>query len=107
MTKFELYKDSNGFYRFKLIAGNGKTILTSGANETKCNCKIDIQAVINSCQNKANYEIFESKNSNSFFNLRALNKKIVGRSRLYSSKRGLEYGISYIKKNALRAEVIE
>lgn len=106
MTKFELYKDSEGFYRFKLKAGNGQIILTSEANETKCNCKIGIQAVINNCQNKENYEIFESKNSNSFFNLRSSNDKIIGKSRLYSSKRGLEYGISFVKKNAFRAEIV-
>ena len=107
MIKFELYVDSEGFYRFKFKAGNGQTILTSKANKTKCSCISDIQSVKNSCQSKGNYEIFNSKNSNSFFNLRALNKKIIGKSRLYSSKRGLEYGILFIKKNALRADVME
>jgi uncharacterized protein YegP (UPF0339 family) len=43
--KFELYKDSNGQYRFRLKAGNGEVIATSEAYSSKSSAQNGIASV--------------------------------------------------------------
>ena len=44
--KFELYKDKNGAFRFRLRARNGEIILNSSSYTTKASCKNGIASVI-------------------------------------------------------------
>ncbi len=45
-TKFELYKDPKGEFRWRLIATNGQTIATGGEGyKTKESCKAGIESV--------------------------------------------------------------
>jgi len=43
--KFELYKSSNGEYRFRLKAGNGEIIATSEGYASKASAKNGIESV--------------------------------------------------------------
>ena len=43
--KFELYSDKAGKFRFRLKAGNGETIATSEAYESKASAKNGIASV--------------------------------------------------------------
>ena len=42
-----------------------------------------------------------------FFNLKATNGQVIGKSEMYSSAAACENGIESVKKNAPEAEVIE
>ena len=42
-----------------------------------------------------------------FFNLKATNGQVIGKSEMYSSKSACENGIESVKKNAPEAEVVE
>jgi len=45
-SKFELYKDPKGEFRWRLVASNGQTIATGGEGyKTKENCKAGIESV--------------------------------------------------------------
>ena len=44
--KFELYKDKNGAFRFRLRARNGEVVLNSSSYTTKASCKNGIASVI-------------------------------------------------------------
>lgn len=44
--KFEIYKSSNGEYRFRLKAGNGEIIATSEGYKSKASAKNGIESVI-------------------------------------------------------------
>lgn len=46
MSKFELYKDAKGEFRWRLKASNGQTIATGGEGySSKAACKIGIESV--------------------------------------------------------------
>ncbi|ANF32493.1 hypothetical protein A0130_13175 [Leifsonia xyli] len=48
--KFELYKSSNGEYRFRLKAGNGEIIATSEGYSSKASAKSGIESVKTNAQ---------------------------------------------------------
>jgi uncharacterized protein YegP (UPF0339 family) len=48
---FELYKDKNGKFRFRLKAPNGEIIATSEAYEAKSGCKNGIASVQENAKN--------------------------------------------------------
>ena len=56
MSKFEVYLDNSGKYRFRLKAGNGEIIATSQGYTTKAHCMKGIESVKN---NAASAEIVE------------------------------------------------
>ena len=43
--KFEIYKDTAGKYRFRLVAANNEIIATSEAYESKDGCRNGIESV--------------------------------------------------------------
>jgi len=45
--KFEIYKDTAGKFRFRLIAPNGQTIASSESYESKESCKKGAESVKN------------------------------------------------------------
>lgn len=45
MGKFEIFKDTQGKYRFRLKAPNGEIIAASESYTSKQNCQAGIQAV--------------------------------------------------------------
>ena len=44
--KFEIFKESKGEYRFRLVSGSGEVIITSGPYPTKADAKQGIKAVV-------------------------------------------------------------
>lgn len=107
MVKFEIYKDKREEFRFRLKAGNGKTILVSEGYKTKTNCINGIESVRINSQCDSNFETLESKNGYVYFNLKAVNGQVIGTSEMYSSIRGMKNGIALVKKNAPRAEGVK
>lgn len=53
------------------------------------------------------YERKEAKDGSPFFNLKASNGQVIGKSEMYSSSSAMENGISSVKKNAPDASVEE
>ena len=45
-SQFEIFKDKNGKFRFRLKAANGEIIATSEAYETKQGCEKGIASVV-------------------------------------------------------------
>lgn len=107
MVKFEIYKDKREEFRFRLKAGNGKTILVSEGYKSKSNCINGIESVRINSQYNSNFEIVKSKNNLLYFNLKAANGQVIGTSEMYSSIRGMKNGIALVKKNAQRAEGVK
>ena len=44
--KFEIFKESNEEYRFRLVSGSGEIVVTSGPYPSKANVKQGIKAVV-------------------------------------------------------------
>ena len=103
--KFEISKSKNGKFMFNLKAGNGQVILTSEMYETKASA---VQGVESCKKNGAMDERFDkatSKSGQPYFNLKASNGQVIGRSEMYSSASSMENGIASVKANAASASV--
>ena len=105
MSKFEIYKDKKGEFRFRLKAGNGQTILTSEGYAAKSGCTNGIESVKKNAADDAKYERLQAKDGSPYFNLKAGNNQVIGASEMYTSESAMENGISSVKTNAPQASV--
>ena len=105
---FEIFKsDNNGKFYFRLKARNGQVILQSEGYEAKAGAENGVASVINNASNDKNFDRKVSKNGKDFFNLKAGNGEIIGKSEMYNSKAGMENGIASVKKNAVKRSVVK
>ena len=98
--KFEISKSKNGKFMFNLKAGNGQVILTSQMYDAKSDA---IQGIESCKTNAAADERFERSDATSgqpYFNLKAANGKVIGRSEMYASAAARDNGIASVKSNA-------
>ena len=105
MGKFEIKKDKSGQFRFNLKAGNGQVILSSEAYKTKASCDNGIASVRTNSGDDARYERNTAKDGSPYFNLKASNGQVIGKSEMYSNTSGMENGIASIKTNAPNASI--
>lgn len=105
--KFELYQDKRGEFRFRLMAGNGQSILASEGYKTKSGCTNGIASVQKNAPNDGRYERKETKSGKNMFNLKAGNNQVVGTSEAYESVAARDNGIESVKKNAPDAKVVD
>ncbi|MBT8239420.1 MAG: YegP family protein [Croceitalea sp.] len=107
MGKFEIKTDKSGQYRFNLKAGNGQVILSSEGYSTKAACENGIESVRKNCKDDGRFERKTASNGSPFFNLKASNGQVIGKSEMYSSTSAMENGIASIKKNAPSASIAD
>jgi uncharacterized protein YegP (UPF0339 family) len=107
MTKFEVYNDKKGEFRFRLKAENGKNIIASEGYKTKAACLNGIESVRKNSQDDSKFERLESEGGKVYFNLKAANGQVVGTSQMYASGETMETGIASVKENAPSAEMVE
>ncbi|MPT30698.1 MAG: DUF1508 domain-containing protein [Chryseobacterium sp.] len=107
MGKFIITKRKDGEYQFNLKAGNGEIILISEGYVAKSGCKNGIESVRVNSQIDSRFERRTSVNNKDYFVLKAGNGEIIGKSQLYSTKLGMENGITSVKENAPTAEIID
>ena len=107
MGKFIITKRVNGENQFNLKAENGEIILTSEVYTTKASCHKGIESVRINSQDDSRYDKRIAVNGKDYFVLKARNGEIIGKSQFYSSKSGMESGITSVKLNAPTAEIID
>lgn len=107
MGKFVITKRTNGEFQFNLKAGNGQVILTSEGYTTRAACDNGIASVKKNAPEDGNFERKTSSNDKPFFNLKAGNGQVIGKSELYESEAARENGIESVKKNAPDADIVD
>ena len=105
--KFEITKSKNDKFLFNLKAGNGEIILTSQFYEAKTSAQQGIDSVRTNAPLDERYERHTSTSGQPYFNLKAANGQVIGRSETYSSTSAMEGGIASVKKNAPDATVVD
>jgi len=105
--KFEITKSKNDKFLFNLKAGNGEIILTSQLYESKSSAQQGIESVRLNAPVDARYERATSAGGQPYFNLKAANHQVIGRSETYSSVAAMEGGIASVKKHAPDAKVVD
>ncbi len=103
--KFEISKSKNGKFLFNLKAGNGQVILTSQMYETKTSAQQGIDSCKTNSAIDGRFERNTSSSGQPYFNLKASNGQVIGRSEMYSSASAMENGVTSVKTNAASATV--
>ena len=103
--KFDLKKSASGKFMFNLKAGNGQVILTSELYESKAAAENGIESVRKNAADDGRYDRKESKAGEPYFNLKAANGQVIGKSEMYSGTAAMENGIESVKKNGPDAAV--
>ena len=105
--KFEITTTSNGKFMFNLKADNGQVILTSQMYEAKTSATQGIDSVRANALLDDRFERLASAKDEPYFNLKATNGQVIGRSQMYSSTSAMENGIASVKKNGPNAIVTD
>lgn len=100
MGKFEIKTTNSGKTMFNLKAGNGQVILTSEQYNSKSACDNGIESVRTNSQNDDRFDRKTAKDGSPYFNLKASNGQVIGKSEMYTSTAAMENGIASVKKNA-------
>ena len=116
-AKYQVYKDINGKFRFRLRSANNKIVVVSEAYENKSGCINGIKSIQKNCQSRIEdktidreklqfpkYELFIDTDFKFRFNLKAANGQVIGSSEAYNSKKGCKKGIEAVK-NSCGAEI--
>lgn len=104
---FEVYKDSQGEFRFRLKASNGETILSSEGYVTKSGCMNGIESVIENCKKSERFETYQDKAGEYRFRLKASNNQVIGVGEAYESEANLQNGIKSVQRWAPEADIVE
>jgi uncharacterized protein len=107
MGKFIIKKSKSGEHFFNLHADNNQAILTSEMYSSKAACNNGIESVRKHSADDNRYERKVSTNNKHYFNLKASNGQVIGKSEMYESSAGMEKGIESVKKNGSTLKVDE
>ncbi|MDA3822266.1 MAG: YegP family protein [Bacteroidales bacterium] len=107
MGKFEISKRTDENFMFNLKAPNGLIIMTSQGYTSKSACQNGIESVKTNCYKRKMFTSEIAKDGSHYFNLTAENTQVIGTSQMYTSTHGRENGITSVRKNAPRAEIVD
>lgn len=107
MGYFEIKKRGDGQILLNLKANNGNIILTSEASIDAGTCQANMDAVKRNSLSNTNYEIKETTDRRFYFDLKADNGVVVGKSEIYMTKAGAGRGVDAVKRNAPNAYLKE
>lgn len=107
MAKFIIKTGKNSQYYFNLKAVNGETILSSEGYTSKAACENGIASVKTNAAYNDRFEKLIATNGKHYFNLKAANGQVIGKSELYETSQGRDNGVESVKTNAASASVEE
>jgi len=107
MGKFVTKTGNDGQHYFNLKADNGQVILTSEGYTTVAAMQNGIDSVKKNASDDKKYDKQASTNGKFYFNLKASNGQVIGKSQMYENELGRDNGIASVKSNAPNANVIE
>ena len=107
MGKFAIKTGKDGQHYFNLLATNGQVILSSEGYTTTAAMHNGIESVKKNAPEDKHYDREKSKNDKFYFNLKATNGQVIGKSQMYESEAGRDNGIESVKKNAPGAPIVE
>ena len=99
--------DAKEPFTFIFVNAEGKTIVKSENYAQKASAKNGIESVKKNCQEDSRYEMKESSNGKSFFNIKSTNGQVVGTSALFADDSERAAAISELKADSADAEVTE
>ena len=105
--KFEIKKSSDNQFYFNLKAGNGEIILTSEMYRAKSSAENGITSVKTNAPIDSRYDRKTTTNGQFYFNLKAANGEVIGKSEMYTTSSARDNGIESVKRNAPEASIVD
>lgn len=112
MSKFQIYNDYSGKFRFRLIAENNQIAAMGEAYEQHASCINGIRSIQNNCSAEIEdltikdrkmlnpkYQIYKDKTEKFRFRLKAPNGEIIAEGEEYESKEGCLNGIAVVRSS--------
>lgn len=112
MTKFQVYKDVSGKFRFRLRAGNNQIVAVGEAYKQRSSCINGIRSIQKNCNSEIEdltlegpkvpnpkYQIYKDTADKFRFRLKAANGEIIAEGEGYESKEGCLNGINVVKSS--------
>jgi uncharacterized protein YegP (UPF0339 family) len=90
---FDLWKDAGGKWRFELIASNGEGLLNSQGYSSRTAALGGLLSVLDNGQYTALYEVKTAVSGETYFNLLAANRSVIGTSEMYASDANARAGV--------------
>jgi uncharacterized protein YegP (UPF0339 family) len=84
--KIDLYQSSDSQWRFRVVSGNGRTLLSSEAYVTKAGAENGIASVLENGVDPAMYQVNQTAAGKFNLRLRAANYEVIGFTQSYSTK---------------------
>ncbi len=116
-SRFQVYKDAAGKFRFRLRAENDKIVATGEAYEQHASCINGIKSIQKNCNSETEdltiedrkvpnpkYQIFKDAADKYRFHLKAANGEIIAQSEGYLTKEDCLNGVEVVK-NSCDAEI--
>ena len=107
--KFEIYSDMAKEFRWRLKAGNGEVLATSGQGyKAKADCRNGVERIMKDAADKLKFETYEDNEKKFRWRLKATNgQTIATSSQGYKAKVDCENAIELIRKGAASATVAD
>ncbi len=105
MGKFVNKTGKDGQYYFNLKADNGQVILSSEGYTSTSARQNGIDSVKLNAKDDSKYDRKTAANGKFYFNLKAGNGQVIGKSEMYETEGGRDNGIQSVKSNAPFAAV--
>ena len=105
MSKFVITKKNSGEFQFYLQSGNGQTLLSSESYLTKTSCENAIFSVRTNLRDASKLVSIITIDGKAYFNLKAINERVLGTSELYENQSAMLNGIELLKTYAPFAQI--
>ena len=92
--KIDLYKSTDGQFRFRVVAGNGRILLSSEAYTSRTGALNGVLSVLNNGVDPAMYQLNQTANGKWNLRLRAANHEIIAFTQAYASKSNAKRAIN-------------
>lgn len=104
-SQFEFYKDKHSEFRFRLVAANGDTLLSSDVYTSKLGCAKGIQSVRINSANPDNFVKESTENNQHRFSLISSNGRVLATSQNYATVAAYDSGIASVARLAGDASI--
>lgn len=98
--KFTIFTGSDSQFYFRLVGGNGKTILQSEGYTSRQNCENGISSVRTNATNRDMFREHEANDGRPYFTLNAANGQVIATSQMYSTRQAMQDGIEAVMNTA-------
>lgn len=107
MAKFIINRSKDGSFEYTLVETDGEVILSSQGYGSKQGCKIGIGSVQSNAGADEQYERKKGRNGKVSFNLLSHNGRVIGEGGKFASEASMEKVITFLKKKAKSAKIVD